>query len=70
MEKRCDKRGQFKKISLCNFLTKNRKGIVTEYLPWLLIGIIILAIVMVSIFLFKGKGFEFIDKIKSIFGGR
>lgn len=65
-----EKRGQFKKISLCNFYSKSRKGVVTEYLPWLLIGIIILAIVMISIFLLKGKGFEFIDKIKSIFGGR
>jgi len=47
-----------------------KRGIVTEYLPWLLIGIIILAIILISIFLLKGKGFEFIDKIKSIFGGR
>ncbi|MDD5012153.1 MAG: hypothetical protein PHQ66_00695 [Candidatus Nanoarchaeia archaeon] len=47
-----------------------KKGIISEYLPWLLIGIIILAIVMISIFLLKGKGFEFIDRIKEIFGGR
>lgn len=48
----------------------DKAGIISEYLPWLLIGIIILAIIMVSIFLLRGKGFEFIDKIKEIFGGR
>jgi hypothetical protein len=47
-----------------------KKAIVSEYLPWLLIGIIILAIIMISIFILKDKGFDFIDKIKNIFGGR
>jgi hypothetical protein len=49
---------------------KNKRGIISEYLPWLLIGIVILAILMISIFILKGKGFDFIDKIKNIFGGR
>jgi len=48
----------------------NKRGVVSEYLPWLLIAIAVLAIVMISIFLLKGKGFEFIDQIKNIFGGR
>lgn len=47
-----------------------KDGVVSEYLPWLLIAIAVLAIVMISIFLLKGKGFEFIDQIKNIFGGR
>jgi len=47
-----------------------KKGIVSEYLPWLLIGLAILAILMISIFLLKGKGFEFIDSIKNLFRGR
>ncbi|MCL5018229.1 MAG: hypothetical protein M1416_00470 [Candidatus Pacearchaeota archaeon] len=47
-----------------------KKGVISEYLPWLLIGLIILAIIMISIFLLRGKGFEFIDRIKEIFGGR
>jgi hypothetical protein len=51
-------------------IKRAKKGIISEYLPWLLIAIIILTIVMISIFVLKGKGFEFIDKIKSIFGGR
>ncbi|MEK6826967.1 MAG: hypothetical protein AABX99_00605 [Nanoarchaeota archaeon] len=48
----------------------NKRGVVSEYLPWLLMAIAILVIVMISIFLLKGKGFEFIDQIKNIFGGR
>jgi len=47
-----------------------KKGVVSEYLPWLLIGLAVLAIVMISIFLLKGKGFEFIEQIKDIFRGR
>jgi hypothetical protein len=50
---------------------KNRKkGVVSEYLPWILIALAVLAIVLISAFLMKGKGFEFIDQIKNIFSGR
>jgi len=45
-----------------------KKGIASEYLPWLLIAIAVLAIVMVTIFLLKGKGISLIDKIKDLFG--
>ena len=48
---------------------KKKKGIISEYLPWLLIAIIILAIMMFAIFVLKGKGFDFIDKIKNLFRG-
>jgi hypothetical protein len=48
----------------------SKKGIVSEYLPWLLIGLAVLAILMIGAFLLKGKGFEFIDKILSLFKGR
>jgi hypothetical protein len=44
-----------------------KRGIVSDYLPWLLIGLVVLAILMGSIFLLKGKGFEFIDSIKNLF---
>ena len=47
-----------------------KRGVVSEYLPWLLIALAVLAIIMMSIFLLKGKGFEFIDQIKNMFGGR
>jgi hypothetical protein len=48
---------------------KSKRGIVSEYLPWLLIGLAVLAIVMISIFLLKDKGIGFIDQIKNIFRG-
>lgn len=46
-----------------------KKGIVSEYLPWLLIAIILLVIILISIFILKGKGLGFIDQIKNIFKG-
>jgi hypothetical protein len=44
-----------------------QKGIVMDYLPWLIIGIAVLAIVFVAIFMLKDKGFSFIDKIRTLF---
>ena len=43
------------------------KGIVMDYLPWLIIGHLVLALVMVSIFFLKEKGISIIDSIKNIF---
>ncbi len=43
-----------------------KRGIVTEYLPWLLIALAVLAILMITIFLLKDKGFSLIDQIKNI----
>ncbi len=48
----------------------NKKGVVSDYLPWLLIGLAVLAILMITIFLLKGKGFSLIDQIKNLLGGR
>jgi hypothetical protein len=48
----------------------SKRGIISDYLPWLLIALVILAILMISIFLLKGKGISFIDKIKDLFRGR
>jgi len=45
----------------------NKKGIITEYLPWLLISLAVLAIVMITIFFLKQEGISLIDKIKDIF---
>lgn len=44
-----------------------KKGIVTEYLPWLLIALVVLAIVLITIFVLKGEGVSFIDQIKDLF---
>jgi len=47
-----------------------KSGIISDYLPWLLIGLAVLAILIIGALLLKEKGFEFIDKILSIFKGR
>ena len=46
-----------------------KRGIVSEYLPWILIAVAVLAVVMISIFIMKDKGFSLIDQIKGIFKG-
>lgn len=43
-----------------------KRGIISEYLPWLLIAIGILAIVLVSILLLKEKGVSLIDWAKNL----
>jgi len=53
-----------------NFFPKNSRGIITEYLPWLIIGLAILAILVITIFLLKEKGISLIDSIKNLFKGR
>jgi len=47
----------------------NKKGIVSDYLPWLLIAIAILAILLIFFAVLKDKGVGLIDKIKDLFRG-
>ncbi|MBU4069725.1 MAG: hypothetical protein KJ646_01975 [Nanoarchaeota archaeon] len=44
-----------------------KKGVISEYLPWILIAIAVLTIIVISIFLLKEKGFTLIDQIKNLF---
>ncbi len=46
-----------------------KKGVVSEYLPWILIALAVLAIILIAIFVMKGKGFSLIDQIKNLFRG-
>ena len=46
---------------------KNKRGIITDYLPWMIISIVALVIVLLAIFLLKGKGASMIDQIKNLF---
>ena len=48
----------------------NKKGIVSEYLPWLLIAVAVLAILMIVSFFMKDQGVSLIDSIKNLFRGR
>ena len=46
-----------------------KRGIVSEFLPWILIAVAVLAILMITIFVLKGQGFSLIDKLKGITRG-
>jgi hypothetical protein len=48
----------------------NRKAVISGFLPWLLIGIAVLVISVLTILLLKDKSIEFIEQIKNIFRGR
>ncbi len=47
-----------------------KRGIVSEYLPWILISIAVLVIVMVAIFVMREEGVAIVDKLKLLFRGR
>ena len=47
--------------------SKNKRGIISDYLPWLIIGIVVLVIILLAIFLLRGKGIALIDQIKNLF---
>lgn len=47
-----------------------KKGVISEYLPWLLIALVLLVIVVISIFFLKKEGFSLLDSIKNLFRGR
>ncbi|MFC1710548.1 hypothetical protein ACFLZJ_00080 [Nanoarchaeota archaeon] len=44
-----------------------KRGIVSSYLPWILIALAVLAIIMITIFVLKDKGFSLIDQLKELF---
>jgi len=44
----------------------NKEGIVSSYLPWLLIATAILAIILISIFILKEGGVSLIDQLKNL----
>jgi hypothetical protein len=52
-------------ISTNFFISK--KGVVSEYLPWLLIAIAILVILVIAAIIFKDKALLALQRIKNIF---
>jgi hypothetical protein len=46
---------------------KKKKGVVTDYLVWIIIGLAVLSILFVEIFIFRKNGTSLIDKIMDIF---
>ena len=45
----------------------NKKGLVSEYLPWILISLAVLTILMVTIFLLQEEGGTLIERVKDLF---
>lgn len=45
-----------------------KRGIVADYLPWILIAVAVLVILMLSLFVLKGAGSSLIDKLKGLIG--
>jgi len=50
-------------------IKKGKRGIVSEYLPWILIAVAVLVILVLAVALLKDKGVSLVDQIKNIFGG-
>jgi len=48
----------------------NKRGIVSEYLPWILIALAILAILVITAWILKEKGISVIDNFGNLFRGR
>jgi len=46
---------------------KDKRGIISEYLPWILIALAVLVILMFSAFIMKEKGVLILDNLKNIF---
>lgn len=46
---------------------RDKKAVISEYLPWLLIALVILVIVLISAFFLKDQGVSLIDKLKNLF---
>jgi len=45
---------------------KGKRGIVSEYLPWILIAVGLLVLVLAGVFIFKAEGSSLIEKIKNL----
>jgi len=44
-----------------------KRGIISEYLPWLLIAIAVLVMLMITLFILRDRGISLIEQIKGIF---
>ena len=44
-----------------------KKGIISDYLPWLIIAVVVLVIILLAIFVLREKGISLIEQIKNLF---
>ncbi|MBI5803478.1 hypothetical protein HY448_02220 [Candidatus Pacearchaeota archaeon] len=58
-----------KKVSQAHFLSSlksQKRAIISDYLPWLIIGIATLAVLMFAVLIMREKGISLIDKVKDL----
>ncbi|MBW6442621.1 hypothetical protein K0A97_02460 [Patescibacteria group bacterium] len=48
------------------FKIKSKRGIISDYLPWVLIAVAVLVILILAIALLRGKGVSLVDKLWDI----
>lgn len=48
-------------------MKRGKKGIITEYLPWIILAVVVLTIIMIVIFSLRGQGESLISQIKNLF---
>ena len=48
-------------------LKKNKRGIVPDYLGWLILAVALLILIVMGIIILKGKGIGALEYIKSLF---
>lgn len=44
-----------------------KKGVIAEYLPWLILAVVVLVVIMIVIFVLRDQGYSLIDQIKNLF---
>ncbi len=45
----------------------DKRGIISDYLPWVLLAVAVLAILVIAILVLKDKGISLVDNLKNIF---
>ena len=48
-------------------MLKKKRGIITDYLGWIILGAIVLVVVILGIIILSGKGASTIEYIKTLF---
>lgn len=54
---------------LFNFFKKNSRGVIADYLIWIILAVAVIAIVTIIIFIQKGTGESLISKLGNLFKG-
>lgn len=49
---------------------RENSGIISDYLPWILIALAVLVVMLLAIFILKEKGASVVEQIKNLLGKR